>query len=122
MAAERTQVGIIGAGPTGLMLSHLLALAGIESVVLESRSRDYVERRMRAGLLEQGTVDLLAETGVGDRLKREALVHHGIEIMVNGVRHRIPLSDLTGGKSVFIYSKHEVVKDLINARLGAGVR
>ncbi|MSQ24418.1 MAG: 4-hydroxybenzoate 3-monooxygenase [Chloroflexi bacterium] len=114
----RTQVGIIGAGPAGLVLSHLLALEGIESVVLESRSRQYVERRMRAGLLEQGTVDLLCEAGVGDRLRREALVHHGIELMINGTRHRIPLTELTG-KSVFIYGQHEVVKDLIEARLNA---
>src|SRR5207247_7723049 len=89
------------------------------SVVLESRSRDYVEKRMRAGLLEQGTVDLLDATGLGERLHREALVHEGIEIMVNGVRHRIPLTELTGGKHVYIYGQHEEVKDLIDARLAA---
>src|SRR5207302_8992128 len=83
-----TQVAIIGAGPAGLMLSHLLAMAGIESVVLERHSRDYVEHRLRAGLLEQGTVDLLTASGLGERLQREALVHTGIEIMINGVRHR----------------------------------
>ena len=119
MTAIRTQVGIIGAGPAGLVLAHLLQRQGIESFVLESRSRDYVEHRMRAGLLEQGTVDLLCSEGVGDRLTREALVHHGIEVMVNGLRHRIPLTELTG-KSVFIYGQHEVVKDLIHARLAAG--
>ena len=76
----RTQVGIVGAGPAGLMLSHLLHLEGIESVVLEDRSRDYIEHRIRAGVLEQNTVDLLNETGVGDRMKKEGMVHHGIEL------------------------------------------
>jgi p-hydroxybenzoate 3-monooxygenase len=116
----KTQVAIVGAGPAGLVLSHLLAQAGIESIVLERHSREYVEKRMRAGLLEQRTVDLLSASGLGARLEREALVHHGIEIMVNGVRHRIPLTELTGGKSVFIYGQHEVIKDLIAARLAAG--
>src|SRR5437867_3141338 len=115
----RTQVAIVGAGPAGLVLSHLLHLHGIDSVVLESRSREYVEKRMRAGLLEQGTVDLLTASGLGDRLHREALVHTGLEIMVNGMRHRIPLTELTNGKHVYIYGQHEVVKDLINARLAA---
>ena len=117
---SRTQIGIIGAGPAGLMLSHLLHLAGIESVVLEARSRQYVEERLRAGLLEQGTVDLMVETGVGERLKREALTHHGIELRFGGRRHRIDLSGLTGGKTVTIYPQHEVIKDLIAARLAAG--
>jgi p-hydroxybenzoate 3-monooxygenase len=116
----RTQVAIIGAGPAGLVLSHLLALGGIESVILEDRSRAYVERRVRAGVLEQGTVDLLCETGVGERLRREGLVHHGIIISDNGQRHRIALSDLTGGRAVTIYGQQEVVKDLIEARLSAG--
>src|ERR1700688_3250044 len=116
----RTQVGIVGAGPAGLMLSHLLHLQGIESVVLEARSRQYVEERVRAGLLEQGTVDLLVETGVGERLKREGLVHHGIELRFGGRGHRIDLSKLTGGKAVTIYAQHEVIKDLIAARLAAG--
>jgi p-hydroxybenzoate 3-monooxygenase len=115
-----TQVGIVGAGPAGLMLSHLLHLAGIESVVLEARSRKYVEERLRAGLLEQGTVDLMVETGVGERLKREALTHHGIELRFGGRRHRIDLSGLTGGNTVTIYAQHEVIKDLIAARLSAG--
>lgn len=117
---SRTQIGIVGAGPAGLMLSHLLHLQGIESVVIENRSRRYVEERVRAGVLEQGTVDLLVETGVGDRLKREGMVHHGIELRFKGHGHRIDFQDLTGGKGITIYSQHEVVKDLTNARLAAG--
>jgi p-hydroxybenzoate 3-monooxygenase len=117
---QRTQVGIVGAGPAGLMLSHLLHLQGVESVVLEARSRQYVEERVRAGLLEQGTVDLLTETGVGERMKGEGLVHHGIELRFGGRGHRIDLSNLTGGKAVTIYAQHEVIKDLIAARLAAG--
>jgi p-hydroxybenzoate 3-monooxygenase len=115
----RTQVGIIGAGPAGLMLSHLLHLQGIESVVLEARSRKYIEERVRAGVLEQGTVDLLNETGVGDRLKRQGLVHHGIELRFNGRGHRIDFQELTGGQGVTIYAQHEVIKDLIATRLAA---
>jgi p-hydroxybenzoate 3-monooxygenase len=117
---QRTQVGIVGAGPAGLMLSHLLHLAGVESVVLEARSRRYVEERVRAGLLEQGTVDLLVETGVGERLKRLGLTHHGIELRFGGRGHRIDLSGLTVGKTVTIYAQHEVIKDLIAARVAAG--
>jgi p-hydroxybenzoate 3-monooxygenase len=116
----RTQVGIVGAGPAGLVLSHLLHLDGIDSVVVEDRSRKYVEERVRAGVLEQGTVDLLVETGVGERLKREGLVHHGIELRFKGRGHRIDFADLTGGKGITIYSQHEVVKDLTNARLESG--
>src|SRR5271154_964186 len=116
----RTQVGIIGAGPAGLVLSHLLHLHGIESVVLENRSRQYVQERVRAGVLEQGTVDLLKETGVGERLKREGLVHHGVNLRFGGRTHRIDFADLTGGKAVTIYAQHEVVKDLTDARLAAG--
>ena len=115
----RTQVGIVGAGPAGLLLAHLLHLEGIESVVLEARSRDYVEHRVRAGLLEQGTVDLLVDTGVGERLQREALVHHGIYLQFDGRREHIPMSELTG-RSIFIYGQQEVVKDLIAARLSYG--
>jgi p-hydroxybenzoate 3-monooxygenase len=117
----RTQVGIIGAGPSGLLLSHLLHLAGIDSIVLESRSRDYVESRVRAGLLEQGSVETLTEAGVADRLHREGLAHHGIELRFDGVGHRIPLTELTG-KVVTIYGQQEVVKDLIAARIAAGAR
>jgi p-hydroxybenzoate 3-monooxygenase len=116
----KTQVGIIGAGPSGLLLSHLLHLEGIDSVILEARSREYVEERVRAGVLEQGTVDLLCDTGLGDRLHREGLVHHGIELRFDGRGHRIALSDLTGGRAIWIYGQQEVVKDLINARLDAG--
>jgi len=116
---KKTQVGIIGAGPSGLLLSHLLHLEGIDSVILEARSRKYVEERVRAGVLEQGTVDLLRDTGLGDRLQHEGLVHHGIELRFDGRGHRIALSDLTGGRSIWIYGQQEVVKDLIDARLEA---
>jgi p-hydroxybenzoate 3-monooxygenase len=116
----RTQVGIVGAGPSGLVLGHLLHLEGIESVILESHSRDYIEQRVRAGVLEQGTVDLLIDSGVGERLKKEGLVHHGIELRFGGAGHRIDLTELTGGKSITIYSQHEVVKDLVAARVAAG--
>jgi p-hydroxybenzoate 3-monooxygenase len=112
----RTQVGIVGAGPAGLLLSHLLHLEGIDSVVLENRSREYVEHRVRAGVLEQGTVELLTDTGLGDRLHKEGLVHHGIELRFEGESHRIDLSGLTGGRTITIYGQQEVVKDLIAAR------
>ncbi|MGW2625267.1 4-hydroxybenzoate 3-monooxygenase [Micromonospora taraxaci] len=115
----RTQVGIVGAGPAGLMLSHLLHLHGIESVVLESRSRDYVEHRLRAGVLEQGSVDLLCRSGVGDRLRREGLRHEGIELRFAGESHRVPMTDLTG-RAITVYGQQEVVKDLIAARIAAG--
>jgi p-hydroxybenzoate 3-monooxygenase len=116
-AGMRTQVGIVGAGPAGLTLAHLLHLRGIESVILEARSREYVEQRVRAGVLEQGTVDLLVATGVGERLRREGIVHGGIELRFGGEGHRIPMSDLTGGRAITIYGQQEVVKDLIGARL-----
>jgi p-hydroxybenzoate 3-monooxygenase len=119
-AAQRTQVGIIGAGPAGLLLSHLLHLEGIDSIVIESQTRRHVEERIRAGVLEQGTADLLIAAGVGDRLQREGLVHHGIWLRFAGRSHHIDLTGLTGGKSITVYSQHEVVKDLIAARLSAG--
>jgi p-hydroxybenzoate 3-monooxygenase len=112
----QTQVGIVGAGPAGLMLSHLLHLAGIHSVVVENRSRAYCEARMRAGLMEQWVADLLAETGVGARMKREAMVHDGIYIAFNGGAHHIDFSQLVN-KRVFIYDQKEVVTDLIARRL-----
>lgn len=115
----RTQVGIVGAGPAGLVLSHLLHLQGIDSVVLECRSREYVQERVRAGVLEQNTVDLLSRSGVGERMKREGLIHYGIELRFNGTGHRIDFKDLTG-KGITIYAQAEVVKDLIDTRLTAG--
>ncbi len=118
----RTQIGIVGAGPAGLLLSHLLHLQGIESIVLERHSRKYIEERVRAGVLEQGTVDLLVASGVGARLQREGLVHHGIELRFNRRGHRIDLYELTGGKAITVYAQHEVVKDLVAARLEAGGR
>lgn len=99
----RTQVGIIGAGPAGLLLSHLLHLRGISSVVLEKRSRDYVERRVRAGVLEQGTVDTLVEAGVGERMLREGLPHHGIELRYGGQGHRIAFDKLVPGRAITVY-------------------
>src|SRR2546423_14727699 len=102
-APARTQVAIVGAGPAGLLLSHLLHLAGIESVVLESRTRAEVEATLRAGVLEQGTVDLLIESGVGERMLRDGVVHHGIELRFGGWGHRIPLSELTDGRGTVLY-------------------
>jgi len=116
MAMIRTQVGIVGAGPAGLMLAHLLHLQGIESVVLESHSREHVESRVRAGVLEQGTVDMLRESGVGERMQREGLQHHGVELRFGGEGHRIDFQDLVG-KSITVYAQQEVVKDLIKQRL-----
>jgi p-hydroxybenzoate 3-monooxygenase len=113
---ERTQVGIIGAGPAGLLLARLLKMHGIESVILEARTRDYVEARIRAGVLEQGTVALLEEAGVAERLHREGLVHDGAEIAVGGRRVRIDFRALTG-KSVTVYGQTEMTRDLIGARL-----
>jgi p-hydroxybenzoate 3-monooxygenase len=115
----RTQVAIVGAGPAGLMLSHLLHLAGISSVVVESRSREVIEATIRAGVLEQNTVDLMVETGVGERLKREGFEHHGFSFRFAGESRRIDLHGLTG-RSVTVYPQHEVLKDLIAARLAAG--
>jgi len=114
------QVGIVGAGPAGLLLAHLLHLRGISAVILEDRDRAYVEGRIRAGVLEQGSVDMLIEAGLGERMKREGLRHEGIELLFKGARHRIDLADLTDGKAVTVYGQHEVVKDLIQARLSYG--
>ena len=120
MASLRTQVAIIGAGPAGLLLAHLLQQQGIESAVIENRARDYVEHRVRAGVLEQGSVDLLNDSGVGARLQREGLVHHGIELRFGSQGHRIDMTALTGGRSITVYGQQEVVKDLIRARIDAG--
>jgi p-hydroxybenzoate 3-monooxygenase len=118
--SERTQVGIVGAGPAGLLLSHLLHLAGIGSIVIETRTREDVEGTIRAGVLEQGTVDLLTESGVGERLNREAFFHRGVYLRFNGETHHIDMQELTGGKRVTVYAQHEVIKDLVKARLDAG--
>jgi len=116
---ERTQVGIVGAGPAGLVLGHLLTLEGIDNVVLEDRSREYVEQRVRAGVLEHGTVELLKQIGVGERMERQGLVHRGVELRFAGEGHRIDFDELTG-KAITVYGQQEVVKDLIAARLEAG--
>jgi p-hydroxybenzoate 3-monooxygenase len=115
-----TKVGIVGAGPAGLLLSHLLHLRGIESVVLENRSREAIEGTIRAGVLEQGTVDTLIEAGVGERMRRQGFVHHGIELRFGGRGHRIDMHELTGGRAITVYAQHEVIKDLVAARLAAG--
>jgi p-hydroxybenzoate 3-monooxygenase len=116
----RTQVGIVGAGPAGLALARLLEVAGIESVVLEARSREHCESRIRAGVLEQGTVELLDAAGVGSRMRREGLPHGGIHMQFAGERHHIPMRELTG-RSIVIYGQTEVVKDLIDARAASGL-
>jgi p-hydroxybenzoate 3-monooxygenase len=115
----RTQVGIVGAGPAGLMLSHLLHLAGIESIVIENRSRAYCENRVRAGLIEQWVIDLLDDTGVGARMRREAMFHSGIHLNFGGSLHYLNFRELVG-RSVAIYGQQEIVKDLIERRLADG--
>ncbi len=117
----RTQVGIVGAGPAGLMLSHLLHRAGIESIIIENRSREYCEARIRAGLIEQWARDMLVETGVGERMQREGIFHDGVKLRFGGALHRLDFVDLVG-KGVTIYGQQEIVKDLINARLAAGTK
>jgi p-hydroxybenzoate 3-monooxygenase len=118
--SARTQVGIVGAGPAGLLLSHLLALAGIDSVLVENRSRAYCEARQRAGLLETGTVELLRAAGVGQRLDAEGIEHDGIYLQFAGERHHLDFRELTGGRTVTIYAQTEIVKDLIARRLADG--
>jgi p-hydroxybenzoate 3-monooxygenase len=116
----RTQVGIVGAGPAGLMLSHLLHQRGVESVVIDLRTRETIEETIKAGILEQGTTDLMTQTGVGDRIHRDGFVHHGINLAFSGVMHRIDLHELSGGRAVTVYPQHEVLKDLIARRLADG--
>jgi p-hydroxybenzoate 3-monooxygenase len=115
----RTQVAIVGAGPAGLLLAHLLHLRGIDSVVLERHDRAYIEARIRAGVLEQGTVDVLTKAGLADRLHAERLVHHGLELLFDGVGHHLPLTELSG-RELTIYGQHELVRDLVAARLATG--
>ncbi len=121
MPKQRTQVGIVGAGPAGLILSHLLHLEGIDSVILEVHTRKYIEERVRAGVLEQGTVELLTDMGVGDRLKREGLIHHGVEFRFPVQGQHIDFQALVE-RSITIYAQQEVVKDLVAARLARGAQ
>ncbi|KIL37206.1 4-hydroxybenzoate 3-monooxygenase [Cohnella kolymensis] len=116
----RTQVGIIGAGPAGLLLSHQLHQMGIESVIVENRTQAEIEGTIRAGVLEQGTVDLMNRLGVGSRLMKESYFHEGFELRFKGKGHRINVHELTGGKYVTVYAQHEVIKDLVDARLRQG--
>jgi len=116
----RTQVGIIGAGPAGLLLSHQLHLMGIDSIIIENRTRAEIEGTIRAGVLEQGTVDLMNRLGVGSRMMKEGHFHEGFELRFNGTSHRINVNDLTEGKYVTVYAQHEVIKDLVDARLRTG--
>ena len=116
----RTRVGIIGAGPAGLLLSLLLARDGIDSLVLENRSREEIEATIRAGVLEQGTVDLMTDMGLDERMQQEGAVHHGIELRFDGEAHRINLYELTNGRAITIYPQHEVIKDFVAARLKQG--
>jgi p-hydroxybenzoate 3-monooxygenase len=120
ISKERTQVGIVGAGPSGLLLSHLLALGGVDSVVVETKTRDYCEARQRAGMLESTTVELLREVGLAKRLDTDGLEHDGIYLQFDGERHHLDFRQLTGGRWITIYAQTEIVKDLIKARLDAG--
>ncbi|HEY1971397.1 MAG TPA: FAD-dependent monooxygenase, partial [Pseudonocardia sp.] len=116
---ERTQVAIVGAGPAGLLLAHLLHAEGIDAVLLELRSREYAEQRVRAGVCEQPTVELLRQLGLAERLDAEGLPHHGLSLRFDGADHRIDLTELTG-KQITVYGQQEIVKDLIAARLASG--
>ena len=116
----KTQVAIIGAGPAGLMLGHLLHNVGIDAVVVENQSRQYIEERVRAGVLEQGTVDAMVDSGVGERLLKEALQHEYIDLRFNKEPHRLNVKELSRGRCVFVYAQHEIIKDLVAARLDYG--
>src|SRR5262245_32294079 len=116
----RTQVGIVGAGPAGLFLSHLLHQRGIDCVVLEARRRDYAEGGVRAGVLERGTVATLRALGLGERMDREGMIDEGLDIRFRGKTIHLNLTELTGGSNVMIYGQQEVVKDLIQARIASG--
>ncbi|MEP6558877.1 MAG: FAD-dependent monooxygenase, partial [Burkholderiales bacterium] len=116
MTMQRTQVAIIGAGPAGLLLGQLLSRAGIDNIVLERQSGDYVLSRIRAGVLEQTTCDLLDSAGVGARMHAEGMPHEGFELCFDGARHRIDMHGLTGGKQVMVYGQTEVTRDLMDAR------
>jgi p-hydroxybenzoate 3-monooxygenase len=118
----RTQVAIVGAGPSGLLLGQLLAKAGIDAIIVERQSPDYVLGRIRAGVLEQVTADLMHEAGVATRMQAEGLVHEGFDLLFRDGRHRIDLSALTGGKSVVVYGQTEVTRDLMDARAAAGLK
>ncbi|HUZ41192.1 MAG TPA: 4-hydroxybenzoate 3-monooxygenase [Acidimicrobiales bacterium] len=120
MKEIRTQVAIVGAGPAGLLLGQLLSREGIDTVVLEQRSREYVERRVRAGVIEFGVANLIEAAGAGERMRREGLIHHGIEFRFDAQSHRIPLSDLADGRSITVYGQQEVVKDLVELRIASG--
>ena len=120
MKSVRTQVVIIGAGPAGLLLGHLLQREGIDTVIVETRSLEYVQHRVRAGVIEYGIANFLEDSGVGTRMRAEGLVHHGIEFRLDGVSHRIALSELYDGRAITVYGQQEVVKDLIASRLASG--
>lgn len=117
---KKTQVGIIGAGPAGLLLAHMLHQQGIESIILEAQTRDAIEGTIKAGVLEHPTVQLLKQLGVGERMSRDGFEHRGIELAFGGKRHRIDLHELTDGKSIMVYPQHEVIKDLVAAVLANG--
>ncbi|GLS13051.1 MULTISPECIES: 4-hydroxybenzoate 3-monooxygenase [Hydrogenophaga] len=117
----RTQVAIIGAGPSGLLLGQLLHKAGIDAIILERQTGDYVLGRIRAGILEQVCIDLMDEAGVGERMHKEGLVHGGFDLLVDGHRHRVDMNQLTGGKNVMVYGQTELTRDLMDARAAAGL-